>query len=49
MQRVTRLCHSKNIVTVNGEFPGPRITVTEGDEVAIKVVNHIQNNVTIHW
>ncbi|XP_038902160.1 laccase-17-like [Benincasa hispida] len=49
MQSVTRLCHSKNIATVNGKFPGPSIIVTEGDELVVKVVNRIQNNVTIHW
>lgn len=49
LQKVTRLCQSKNIVTVNGQFPGPRIIAREGDRVIIKVVNHVQNNITIHW
>ena len=49
LQKVTRLCQSKNIVTVNGQFPGPRIIAREGDRVLIKVVNHVQNNITIHW
>ncbi|OVA10315.1 Multicopper oxidase [Macleaya cordata] len=49
LQNVTRLCHTKSIVTVNGKFPGPRIVAREGDRVVVKVVNHVQNNITIHW
>ncbi|PHT37659.1 hypothetical protein CQW23_21232 [Capsicum baccatum] len=30
MQNVTRLCHTKSMVTVNGQFPGPRIVAREG-------------------
>ncbi|GMN24459.1 hypothetical protein TIFTF001_000579 [Ficus carica] len=49
LQNVTRLCHTKSIVTVNGQFPGPRIVAREGDQVLIKVVNHVKNNISIHW
>ncbi|TYJ97586.1 Laccase-10 [Cucumis melo var. makuwa] len=49
MQNVTRLCHTKSIVTVNGKFPGPRIVAREGDRLLIKVVNHVPNNISIHW
>ncbi|XP_058109588.1 laccase-17-like [Magnolia sinica] len=49
LQNVTRLCHTRSILTVNGQFPGPRIVAREGDRVVIKVVNHVQNNVTFHW
>ncbi|XP_022887364.1 laccase-17-like [Olea europaea var. sylvestris] len=49
MKNVTRLCQTKNIVTVNGQFPGPTITAREGDRVIVKVVNHVQYNVSIHW
>lgn len=49
MQNVTRLCQSKSIVTVNGQFPGPTLTAREGDRVIVKVVNHVQYNVSIHW
>ncbi|GAU49270.1 hypothetical protein TSUD_176310 [Trifolium subterraneum] len=48
-QNVTRLCHKKSIVTVNGQFPGPRIVAREGDRLVIKVVNNVQNNISIHW
>ncbi|CAI9098300.1 OLC1v1034921C1 [Oldenlandia corymbosa var. corymbosa] len=49
MQNVTRLCQTKSIVTVNGQFPGPQITAREGDRVVVKVVNHVQYNISIHW
>ncbi|XP_004294637.1 PREDICTED: laccase-17-like [Fragaria vesca subsp. vesca] len=49
LQNVTRLCHTKSIVTVNGQFPGPRIVAREGDNLLIKVVNHVPNNISIHW
>ncbi|KDP42231.1 hypothetical protein JCGZ_02961 [Jatropha curcas] len=46
---VTRLCTTKSMVTVNGQFPGPRIVAREGDQLLVKVVNHVSSNVTIHW
>ncbi|XWS74214.1 hypothetical protein CRYUN_Cryun02cG0196700 [Craigia yunnanensis] len=49
LQNVTRLCHTKSIVSVNRQFPGPRIVVREGDQLQIKVVNHVQNNISVHW
>nr|POF10274.1 laccase-17 [Quercus suber] len=49
LQNVTRLCHTKSIVTVNGKLPGPAIIVREGDRVVVEVVNHVKNNVSIHW
>ncbi|KAK3016413.1 hypothetical protein RJ639_007060 [Escallonia herrerae] len=49
LKNVTRLCQTKSILTVNGKFPGPRITAREGDRVLVKVTNHVKNNVTLHW
>ncbi|WRX32562.1 Multicopper oxidase [Theobroma cacao] len=49
LHNVTRLCHTKSIVSVNGQFPGPRIVAREGDQLLIKVVNHLSNNISIHW
>ncbi|KAL0347322.1 UNVERIFIED_CONTAM: Laccase-17 [Sesamum calycinum] len=46
---VTRLCTTKSIISVNGKFPGPRLVAREGDQVLVKVVNNVMNNVTIHW
>ncbi|XP_050384357.1 laccase-17-like [Argentina anserina] len=48
-RNVTRLCSTRRIITVNGKFPGPRLVAREGDRVLVKVVNHIKENVTIHW
>ncbi|KAK8540160.1 hypothetical protein V6N12_046451 [Hibiscus sabdariffa] len=46
---VTRLCGTRTILSVNRRFPGPRLVAREGDRVIVKVVNHIANNVSIHW
>ncbi|MQL77104.1 hypothetical protein Taro_009497 [Colocasia esculenta] len=48
-KNTTRLCSTKPIVTVNGKFPGPTLYAREDDTVLVKVVNHVQYNVTIHW
>ncbi|KAK9126224.1 hypothetical protein Scep_015070 [Stephania cephalantha] len=49
MKNTTRLCSSKPIVTVNGQFPGPTIYAREDDTVLVKVVNHVKYNLSIHW
>ncbi|KAM7497218.1 hypothetical protein LguiA_021632 [Lonicera macranthoides] len=49
LQNVTQLCHTKSMVTVNGQFPGPRIVAREGDRLQIRVTNHVSNNISIHW
>ncbi|CAN4098815.1 unnamed protein product [Withania somnifera] len=49
LKKVTRLCKTKTIVTVNGKFPGPRVVAREGDRLVVKVVNHVSNNVSFHW
>ncbi|CAO2204118.1 unnamed protein product [Urochloa humidicola] len=50
MSNVTRLCHAKSIVTVNGSYPGPTIYAREGDRVVVTVTNRVaRRNVTIHW
>ncbi|KAF5765117.1 putative laccase [Helianthus annuus] len=46
---VSRLCHAKPIVTVNGMFPGPTVYAREGDRVLINVTNRAQYNMSIHW
>ncbi|KAG8383974.1 hypothetical protein BUALT_Bualt04G0069600 [Buddleja alternifolia] len=48
-KNVSRLCHEKPIVTVNGMFPGPTIYAREGDRVLVNVTNHAQYNMSIHW
>ena len=49
VKNVSRLCHAKPIVTVNGRFPGPTIYVREDDRVMINVTNYAQYNMSIHW
>ncbi|KAI0498332.1 hypothetical protein KFK09_021573 [Dendrobium nobile] len=48
LKNVTRLSHTRSLITVNGKFPGPKIVAREGDRVIVKVVNLASNNVTIH-
>ncbi|XP_068638148.1 laccase-4-like [Aristolochia californica] len=49
VKNYTRLCSTKPILTVNGQFPGPTVYAREGDNVLVKVVNHVNYNVSIHW
>ncbi|KAG5246093.1 laccase [Salix suchowensis] len=45
----TRLCSTKNIMTVNGKFPGPTLYVTTGETIVVDVINKSPHNITIHW
>ncbi|KAB1220705.1 putative laccase-9 [Morella rubra] len=45
----SRLCGSKSMLTVNGEFPGPTIAVRKGDRAYVNVHNDGDYGVTIHW
>ncbi|KAI8564164.1 hypothetical protein RHMOL_Rhmol03G0160800 [Rhododendron molle] len=49
LKNITRLCATKPIVTVNGKFPGPTLLAREDDTVIVRVVNHVEYNITIHW
>ena len=33
----------------NGQVPGPRLRVTEGDRIRINVTNHLPESTTVHW
>ncbi|XP_061351471.1 laccase-3-like [Gastrolobium bilobum] len=46
---VKRLCRTHNILTVNGQFPGPTIETRNGDSLVIKVVNAGPYSLSIHW
>ncbi|WVZ54927.1 hypothetical protein U9M48_005661 [Paspalum notatum var. saurae] len=46
---VTRLCRRHSIMTVNGQFPGPAVEVSEGDSLMVRVTNRGGYNVTVHW
>lgn len=45
----TRLNHTKPMIVVNGQFPGPPIHAHEGDTLVINVTNLVAAPVTIHW
>ncbi|CAK9174190.1 unnamed protein product [Ilex paraguariensis] len=45
----TRLCSSKNILAVNGQFPGPTLHAHTGDTIIVDVHNRGDQNITIHW
>ncbi|RLM85626.1 hypothetical protein C2845_PM04G09870 [Panicum miliaceum] len=47
--KMKHLCKETQVTVVNGQLPGPVIDVTEGDTVAVHVVNKSPNNITIHW
>ncbi|XP_077216743.1 laccase-4-like [Tasmannia lanceolata] len=49
LRNTSRLCSTKPIVTVNGKFPGPTLYAREGDNVLVKVTNHVKYNISIHW
>ncbi|KAL4291026.1 hypothetical protein GQ457_14G024520 [Hibiscus cannabinus] len=44
LKNATKLCATKAIVTVNGKFPGPTLYAREGDNVLVRVTNHVQHN-----
>eukprot|EP00249_Psilotum_nudum_P006977 c20208_g3_i1 orf=2-1663(-) len=48
-KNVTKLCKTRTIVTINGQYPGPVIYAEEGDHIVVKVTNLVTSNLTIHW
>ncbi|BFG22203.1 hypothetical protein CerSpe_084770 [Prunus speciosa] len=48
-KRVTKLCSTKDMVTINGKFPGPSVYAQEDDRIIVNVTNETPFNVTIHW
>ncbi|PKA59114.1 Laccase-1 [Apostasia shenzhenica] len=48
-KNVTRLCHTRSLLTINGQYPGPSIVIHEGDHVVVKVTNKVEEGTTIHW
>ncbi|KAK9910141.1 hypothetical protein M0R45_034116 [Rubus argutus] len=47
--RIAKLCNSKDMVTINGMFPGPVVYAQEDDKIIVKVTNETPYNTTIHW
>jgi len=46
---MAHLCSETLVTVANGQLPGPAVEVTEGDAVAVHVVNKSPHNITIHW
>ncbi|KAK9914680.1 hypothetical protein M0R45_038442 [Rubus argutus] len=44
-----RLCSTKKILTVNGQFPGPTLYARKGDTIIVDVINKGNRNITLHW
>ncbi|KAM2731031.1 hypothetical protein EV1_002209 [Malus domestica] len=44
-----RLCSTKNILTVNGQFPGQTMYAHAGDTIVVDIYNKGNRNITIHW
>ncbi|XP_057975547.1 laccase-14-like isoform X1 [Malania oleifera] len=45
----TRLCSTKNILTINGKFPGPTLYANKGETIIVDIYNKADYNITIHW
>lgn len=45
----TKLCSTKKILTVNGQFPGQTLKVYKGDTIHVNVRNRASQNITMHW
>ncbi|ONK73947.1 uncharacterized protein A4U43_C03F1220, partial [Asparagus officinalis] len=45
----TRLCETKNILTVNEQFPGPTLRAHRLDTLVVNVHNQADHNISIHW
>ncbi len=41
--------HKVLTLTVNGTSPGPVLRFTEGDDVTVTVINHLDQPTSIHW
>ncbi|KAL2468845.1 Laccase-6 [Forsythia ovata] len=48
-KRITKLCNTNDIITINNMLPGPVIYAQEDDRVIVKVINQSPHNATIHW
>lgn len=39
----------RDMILVNGQFPGPRLEVNEGDDVVVEVSNGLDSDSSIHF
>ena len=43
-------CVNRAVTVINDQFPGPTIRVKAGDEIIVKVTNHLPSDaISIHW
>ena len=47
--KITKICKTREKITVNGMLPGPVVYANEGDRLIIRVTNETPQNATIHW
>lgn len=40
---------SRDVIMINGQFPGPLIEVNEGEDVLVRVHNKMPFNTTMHF
>jgi FtsP/CotA-like multicopper oxidase with cupredoxin domain len=40
---------SRDLILINGKFPGPKLELNEGDDVEILVHNKMPFNTTVHF
>jgi FtsP/CotA-like multicopper oxidase with cupredoxin domain len=40
---------TRNIIKMNGQFPGPELVVDQGDEVEFLVWNNMPNETSVHF
>lgn len=39
----------RQMLVINGQFPGPMVRVNEGDTIKVKVTNNAMNATSVHW
>jgi FtsP/CotA-like multicopper oxidase with cupredoxin domain len=39
----------RNVLTVNGQYPGPIIRMNRGDRLLVNVINNLPNATSLHW
>ncbi|MDR3478419.1 MAG: multicopper oxidase domain-containing protein [Gammaproteobacteria bacterium] len=40
---------AKTAIAINNQIPGPVLHLTEGDQVTINVINHLNEETAVHW
>lgn len=40
---------SRKVILINDEFPGPTIETRSGDNIVVRIYNHLEEGVSFHW